>query len=157
VIQVTAGSRSLCLSFRQAIESLFAAGLSAERIFQDLRAGSGFTGSYSSVKRFVASLRRTSPVPVFRIECEPGQELQIDFMQGPLLPVIGPGVPAGKLRRCWILRTVLSHSRKGYSEAGWRQDSESFLRALENALRAFGGVPQMLNLDNLKAAVTKAD
>jgi transposase len=38
-----------------------------------------------------------------------------------------------------------------------RQDSESFLRCLENALRHFGGVPLLLNLDNLKAAVLKAD
>ena len=52
---------------------------------------------------------------------------------------------------------VLSHSRKGYSEAVLRQDTETFLRALENGLRAFGGVPQVINVDNLKAAVVKAD
>ena len=38
-----------------------------------------------------------------------------------------------------------------------RQDTESFLRCLENALRHFGGVPLLLNVDNLKAAVLKAD
>jgi hypothetical protein len=32
---------------------------------------------------------------------------------------------------------VLSFSRKGYSEAVMRQDTESFLRCLENALRHF--------------------
>ena len=52
---------------------------------------------------------------------------------------------------------VLSYSRKAYSEAVSRQDSETFLRCLENGLRAFGGVPLLLNLDNLKAAVLKAD
>jgi hypothetical protein len=52
---------------------------------------------------------------------------------------------------------VLSYSRKGYSEAVHRQDTETFLRCLENGLRAFGGVPLLLNLDNLKAAVLKAD
>jgi transposase len=35
-------------------------------------------------------------------------------------------------------RAVLSHSRKGYSEAVWRQTSESFIRCLENAFRYFG-------------------
>jgi len=52
---------------------------------------------------------------------------------------------------------VLSYSRKAYSEAVLRQDTETFLRCLENGLRAFGGVPLLLNLDNLKAAVLKAD
>jgi hypothetical protein len=52
---------------------------------------------------------------------------------------------------------VLSYSRKAYSEAVFRQDTETFLRCLENGLRAFGGVPLLLNLDNLKAAVLKAD
>lgn len=56
-----------------------------------------------------------------------------------------------------MFRVVLSCSRKGYSEAVMRQDTETFLRCLENAFRYFGGVPQVVNLDNLKAAVIKAD
>ncbi len=52
---------------------------------------------------------------------------------------------------------VLSYSRKAYSEAVTKQDTETFLRCLENGLRSFGGVPHLLNLDNLKAAVLKAD
>ena len=52
---------------------------------------------------------------------------------------------------------MLNYSRKGYSEAVLRQDTETFLRCLENAVRHFGGVPMLLNLDNLKAAVLKAD
>ncbi len=51
----------------------------------------------------------------------------------------------------------LSYSRKGYSEAVQRQDTETFLRCLENAVRSFGGAPLLLNLDNLKAAVLRAD
>lgn len=45
------------------------------------------------------------------------------------------------------------HSRKGYSEADWRQTSESFIRCLENAFRHFGGVPVSVAIDNLKAGV----
>ena len=56
-----------------------------------------------------------------------------------------------------MLRAVLSYSRKGYSEAVMRQDTESLLRCLENVLRHFGGVPLLLIIDNLKAAVLKAD
>jgi hypothetical protein len=35
---------------------------------------------------------------------------------------------------------VLSYSRKAYSEAVLRQDTETFLRYLENGFREFGGV-----------------
>jgi hypothetical protein len=65
--------------------------------------------------------------------------------------------PQGKTRRPWIFRIVLSHSRKAYSEAVWRQSSESFIQCLENAFRHFGGVPGRLVIDNLKAVVAKAD
>jgi transposase len=46
-----------------------------------------------------------------------------------------------------VLRLVLSYSRKGYSEAVTRQDTETFLRCLENALRSFGGAPLLLKHD----------
>lgn len=52
---------------------------------------------------------------------------------------------------------MLSHSRKAYSEALFRQSTDDFLRCLENAFRHFGGVPKTLVIDNLKAAVSKAD
>jgi hypothetical protein len=52
---------------------------------------------------------------------------------------------------------VLSHSRKAYSEAVYRQTTEDFIRCIENAIHHFGGAPQTLVIDNLKAAVTTAD
>jgi len=78
--------------------------------------------------------------------------LQVDFGLG--APLVEPG---GKARRTQLFRVVLSHSRKGYIEVVLRQDTETFLRVIENAVRHFGGVPRLLNFDNLKAAVIKAD
>jgi hypothetical protein len=43
------------------------------------------------------------------------------------------------------------------SKAVLSQNTETFLRCLENAFRHFGGVPKVLNVDNLKAAVLRAD
>jgi transposase len=146
------GRKSWCEPFGAAIELKMEAGLSAQRIYQDLVEENGFLGSYQSVKRFVRRLRQRQPERVWRIECQPGEEMQVDF---------GLGAPMeqddGKTRRSWVLRAVLSYSRKGYSEAVMRQDTESLLRCLENALRHFGGAPLLLNIDNLKAAVLKAD
>jgi transposase len=145
-------SRSKCGAFREVIVPLFEKGLTAQRIYQDLRVEHAFTGAYESVKRFLAGLRAAAPVPVHRVEAQPGEEMQVDFGLG--APVVGE---AGKARRTWVFRSVLSHSRKGYSESVFHQDTETFLRVIENSLRHYGGVPLILNLDNLKAAVIKPD
>jgi transposase len=135
----------------QIVEAL-SRGLHAQRIYQDLVCEHGFAGSYSSVQRFVRSLRKHDHMPFRRMETASGEEAQIDFGQGTWF--VGPD---GKRKRPWLFRIVLSHSRKAYSEVVWKQDAESFIRALENAFRAFGGVPKTLIPDNLKAVVTKAD
>lgn len=127
-------------------------GLSARRIYQDLVAEHGATVSYDSVRRFLKRIGWTRPLPFRRMECEPGQEAQVDFGTG--APVIGPD---GKRRRTHVFRIVLSHSRKAYSEATDRQTTDDFLRALENAFEHFGGAPQTLVIDNLKAAVKHPD
>ncbi|MFH1220393.1 MAG: IS21 family transposase [Candidatus Eisenbacteria bacterium] len=145
------GRKSHCDPFVDLIRFKLDQGLGAQRIFQDLRAETGFTGSYSSVKRFARRLGATTPLPFRRIEVAPGQEAQVDFGSGPWI------IEAGHKRRTHILRITLSHSRKGYSEAIHRQTADAFIRCLENAWRHFGGVPAVLVPDNLKAAVTKAD
>jgi transposase len=150
--QVIAGSRSLCEGLREVIEPMLELGLSAQRIYQDLVAAYGFRGSYPSVSRYVAKLKAREPERVWRMECEPGEEMQVDFGLG--APLVEPG---GKTRRTWLFRAVLSYSRKGYSEVVLRQDTETFIRVIENAVRYFGGVARLLNFDNLKAAVIKAD
>jgi hypothetical protein len=92
-----------------------------------------------------------SPLPFRRIEVGPGEEGQVDFGSGPWV------TEEGKRRRTHVLRITLSHSRKGYSEGIYRQTCDEFIRCLENSLRHFGGVPAVLVLDNLKAAVKNAD
>ena len=145
------GRPSQCDPFSDIINKKLDEMLSAQRIWQDLVSENGFSGSYSSVKRFVRRLGATTPLPFRRMESEPGQEAQVDFGAGAWV------FEDSKRRRPHILRITLSHSRKSYSEPIWRQTTENFIRALENAFRAFGGVPKTLVIDNLKAAVTNAD
>ncbi len=146
------GPISGCEPYRATIEQMLAGGLSAQRVYQDLVSEHGFTGSYYSVRRFVRKLGQAVPLPFRRMECEPGQEAQVDFGTG--APVIGPD---GRRRKTYVFRIVLSHSRKAYSEAIYRQTTDDFIRCLENAFWHFGGVPRTLVIDNLKAAVSKAD
>ena len=53
------------------------------------------------------------------MECAAGEEAQVDF---------GSGIPIttadGRRRRTHVFRIVLSHSRKGYSEAVYRQTTD---------------------------------
>src|SRR6266404_8052878 len=147
-----AGTVSASALWRTVIEAKLDLGLSARRIHQDLLSEHGFTGSYYSVRRFVRRLGNTTALPFRRLECLPGEEAQIDFGKG--APIVDA---SGKRRRPHVLRVVLCHSRKGYSEAVYRQTTEALIRCLENAFCAFGGVPQRLVSDNLRAAVTRAD
>jgi transposase len=146
------GQSSLCEIHREFIEGRIEQGLSAVRIYQDLKAERGYAGGYNSVKRFVRKLKKYEPDAFRRMEVAPGEEMQVDF---------GVGAPVevgdGKMKKPWLFRMVLSHSRKAYSEVVWRQDTESFIRAMENAFRYFGGTPKTVVTDNLKAAVEKAD
>lgn len=145
------GRLSQCAPFKDTIQKKLDGGLSAQRVWQDMVSEEGFTGSYSSVKRFVHKLGASTPLPFRRMECEPAEEAQVDFGSG------GWIFQDGKRRQSHVLRITLSHSRKSYSEPIWRQTTENFIRSLENSFRAFGGVPKTLVIDNLKAAVKNAD
>lgn len=138
----TTGRKSLCADHAELILAKFEEGLTAQRIYQDLQREVSFTGSYQSVKRFVRRLRRTDPKLVQRIEVQPGEEVQVDFGTGPTLVQAD-----GKKRKTWIFRLVLSYSRKAYSQAVLRQDTETFLRCIEAAFREFGGSTLTINLD----------
>ncbi len=102
--------------------------------------------------RFVRRLGHARELPFRRLECEPGEEAQVDFGSG--APVV---TSEGRRRKTHVFRIVLSYSRKGYSEAVFRQTTENFIRCLENAFCHFGGSVKTLVIDNLRAAVTKAD
>ena len=146
------GRKSDCEPFRGIIKEKFNMGLSGERIWHDLKYEHNFKGSAQSVRRFLKQFKGSNGLPFRVLRTIAGEEVQVDFGQG--AHVI---LENGRKKRPHLFRIVLSHSRKAYSEVVWHQNSENFLRALENAFRYFGGVPQTVVTDNLKAAVTKAD
>ena len=137
--------------YRTAITEKLDAGLSLQRIWQDLVEEYGYGASYESVKRFVRTIApKRRAVGVFH--CAPGAEGQVDFFRG--APTLDTAT--GEWRRPWVFRMTLGHSRHGYEEAVWDQKLETFLRLHERAFRDLGGVPQVVRHDNLKAAVVRA-
>lgn len=153
VPQVTAGSeacKSLCSEYHDYIVMKLNHGLSAQRIYQDLKLEHEFPGSYQSVKRYVRKLDHELELPFRRMEMPPGREAQVDYGTGAWVYDSN-----GKRHKTHLFRVTLSCCRKGYSEVSNSQDTESFLRSMENAFRSFGGVPETIVIDNLKAGVIK--
>ncbi|MEK7995848.1 MAG: IS21 family transposase [Planctomycetota bacterium] len=146
------GRISQCEPFKEFVEQALEQGLTAQRIYQDLVTERAFPGRYDAVKRYVRRLKKEAPERFFRLECLPGEEAQVDFGRG--APIRAAD---GKLRKTWVFRIVLSYSRKAYSEVVLRQTTDAFIRALENAFRYFGGVPETVIIDNLRAAVKQPD
>jgi hypothetical protein len=77
------------------------AGLSAQRIYQDLSVEGGFADSYQSVKRYVQKLKASEPRRIWRMESQPGDEAQVDFGLGAPIE-IGPG----KTRRSLVFQSA---------------------------------------------------
>ncbi len=88
------------------------------------------------------------------IEQKPGDKLYVDFTGKKLQWV---DHQTGEVHDAEVFVAVLGHSHLTYVEAVPSQKQAHFLSALDNALHYFGGVPQAIVPDNLKAAVIKTD
>jgi transposase len=86
------------------------------------------------------------------LEHKAGEKLFVDFA-GKRLQLVSQGAS----REVEVFVAVLPCSGLSYVEAVLSQQLPDFLGALGNALTFFGGVPQAIVPDNLKAAVRKAD
>lgn len=91
--------------------------------------------------------------PVMHFTHKAGDKLFIDFT-GKKLPIIDQ--QTGEIQQLEVFICVLGGSQYTYVEACESQSKEDFMHCVENALWFYGGVPQALVPDNLKAAVTKA-
>jgi transposase len=136
--------------YRKVVGKLRQEGVEIAAIHQRLKER-GFTGSYSSVYRFVRNLEPRTPDVTVRVETPPGEEAQVDF--GYAGQMVDP--ETGELRRTWAFVMTLSWSRHQYVEFVFDQKVETWLRLHRNALAFFGGVPERLVIDNLKAGITR--
>jgi len=112
----------------------------------------GYTGSYASVYRFVRRLEPKTPEVTVRVETPPGEESQVDF--GYAGRMVDP--ETGDHRKTWAFVMTLSWSRHQYVEFVFDQKVETWLKCHRNAFQFFGGVPQRVVIDNLKAGIARA-
>lgn len=137
--------------YRAVVKEMVEGEVEAAAIYQRLKER-GFRGSYSSVYRFVRTLKPVQPKTTVRVERKPGEEGQVDFGYAGLMY----DAESGKLRRAWVFVMTLAWSRHQYVEFVWDQSVETWLRLHVNAFAFFGGVPGRVVPDNLKAAIIKA-
>ena len=88
------------------------------------------------------------------LEHKAGDKMYVDFA-GDRLSLTDPST--GEITKVDVFVAILGASQLTYVEAVMSQHQENFIRACENALHYFGGVPQAIVPDNLKAAVIKSD
>lgn len=87
-------------------------------------------------------------------EHEAGKLLEVDFA-GDMLHYVDTG--SGELVACPVLVAVLPFSGYSYAEALHNASLPQVLRALNNALDYFGGVPLSVKSDNMKQWVTRSN
>jgi transposase len=89
--------------------------------------------------------------PVMHIEHKAGEKMYIDFAGEKLYILDSEGIRIS----VEVFVAILGCSQLTYVEAVSSQKKEDLIRACENALHYFEGVPQVIVPDNLKSAVTK--
>jgi len=148
--------------YREVVEKLRQQGVEIAAIHQRLKER-GYKGSYSALYCFVRALEPRPAEATVRVETPPGQEAQVDF--GYAGQMLDP--ESGQLRKTWTFVTpalhpqrgasvTLSWSRHQYVEFVFEQSVETWLRCHRHALAFFGGVPERVVPDNLKAAIVRA-
>jgi transposase len=91
--------------------------------------------------------------PVMRQQHIAGEKMFVDYA-GMTAPIYD--LQSAKMRDAQIFVAVLGASNYCYAEATWTQSLADWIASHTRALAFFGGVPQVLVPDNLKAGVKKA-
>ena len=138
--------------FREQVIAWWEAGIQGTTIHRALVRNHGFTGSYSSVRRFLQGLERRHPQATVILDFAPGEAAQVDFGAGPRLADERTGEP----QRTWVFVMTLCYSRHQYAEIMRDQSVETWLFCHRRAFEWFGALPARLIIDNPKCAITRA-
>ncbi len=145
-------SRSQVLPYADDVEKWFKNGIQGTTIHQALDRKYGFSGSYSCVRRYLATLKQENPEATTILEFEPAEAAQVDFGKGPTIK----DVFSGEELSTWVFVMTLAWSRHQYAEIVTDQKVATWLGCHRRAFEFFGGVVHKVIIDNAKCAITKA-
>ena len=143
---------SLILPYKPQVEEWRRNGVCGTTIYRSLVRNQGFTGSYSSVRRFLQKLDKKNPKATCILDFEPGEASQVDFGTGPVIT----DVFTGEIFKTWFFVMTLCFSRHQYAEIVLDQSVATWLGCHRRALEFFGGVVRKIIIDNTKCAITRA-
>lgn len=145
-------STSSIIPFQDDVRDWVKQGIAGCTIHQALIRKHGFTGAYSSVRRFIAKIKEVTPVATVMLDFAPGDAVQVDFGAGPEIT----DVFTGEVIKTHFFVMTLAWSRHQYAEIVRDQKIETWLGCHRRAFEFFGGVPARVIIDNPKCAITKA-
>ena len=128
-------------------------GMSVRKLFKEYHTEYPDGYQLSSFKRIVSEYRFHIKV-VGHVEHYAAEQMYIDFA-GDRLEVVDE--MTGETKKAEVFVAILPFSHYTYCEAVWSQRKEDLIKACENAIQYFEGVPAAIVPDNLKAAVTRSD
>jgi transposase len=150
--RVRAQNVSAVEPFRDDVLTWHAQSITATTIHRALVRKHQFGGSLSAIYRFLDRHAPSTPQATVMLEFEVAQCAQVDFGQGPLLPVHGERAPV----KTWIFVMTLAWSRHQYCEIVCDQKVHTWLACHRHAFEWFNGVPRTVMIDNPKCAITRA-
>ena len=123
----------------------------AKRIYARLCCEAGFTGCYSSVKRYIRKKRfvMKQSSSGFLPLAQPQGWAQLDF--GEFLYNNG----TGDEKKGYALTMTFPYSNKGYTQVFPSQNQECLLIGMRRIFERIGGVPIRIRFDNMSTAVSQ--
>jgi transposase len=125
----------------------------ADVVRQELLAEKGIAVSSRTLQRTVQPYRqalKAEALATVRFETPPGRQLQIDFGER-LVDIAGANVKA------FMFVATLGHSRRVHVRAFRHEKQESWFTGLESTFTTFGGIPEVVLMDNPRALVVRHD
>jgi transposase len=111
----------------------------------------GYPGGISILKEYVHPFRALrQPEAVMRYETKPGEQGQADWGQVKY-------IEDGRKKRLYFLELTLGYSREMYTEFTTRSDTKSLIKCLVHGFERFGGIPEKVLFDRMKAVALGVD
>ena len=124
----------------------------ALRIYERLCEEYGYTGAYSTIRRYVRIIKNRlggEKQEVFiPLEFELGSHAQVDWGEA-------ESILKGKRQKVYLFVMKLSGSRAPFMMAFLTTRQEAFFEGHRRAFEYFGGIPRTIVYDNLKTAVAR--
>lgn len=138
--------------FEHIIEEKVKTTAPAIAIYNYLAKEHGYTGSYSTIKRYIHNLNiEKQRDAVIRFETNPGIQAQVDWKES-----LKFKTKDGETIKFNIFLLILGFSRTKFLMVTETRDLQQVELCLTNAFKYLGGVPHEILFDNMRSIIDKA-